>query len=161
MLKTLEFLRLQHWTRTPRAESLSKLLSMFRNQKVTDPRDKVYALLGLATQFGGVADGPLRMFEADYYKNVQQIFKDLVVWHISSYQNLEILAACCGGRSSGEQALPSGWIGGAISSASSGLRRIRVRGTSHTNRFIICHEIIDNCGPYIPRPINLTHLTSN
>src|SRR5277367_3723509 len=27
------------------------------------------------------------------------------------------------------------WIGGAISGASSGLRRIRVRGTSHTNRY--------------------------
>jgi hypothetical protein len=54
-----------------------------------------------------MADDPVHVFEADYYKNVQQVFKDLIVWHISSYQNLGILAACCGGHSSGEQVLPA------------------------------------------------------
>jgi hypothetical protein len=31
-------------------------------------------------------------------------------------------------------------------------RRIRLRGTSHTKRFTICAEIIDNYGPCVPRP---------
>jgi hypothetical protein len=39
-------------------------------------------------------------------------------------------------------------------------RRIRLRG-NFAHKSFYNHEIIDNCGPYVPRPINPTHLTSN
>jgi hypothetical protein len=49
---------------------------------VTDSRDIIYALLGLAEQSLWVDNEPVPMFGADYSKKVQQVFKDLVFWHI-------------------------------------------------------------------------------
>ncbi|KAL2130233.1 hypothetical protein VTI74DRAFT_6730 [Chaetomium olivicolor] len=50
---------------------LQRLLSTFRRRKATDPRDKVYALLGLSDFDFDVESG---RFEVDYTKDVKTVF---------------------------------------------------------------------------------------
>jgi hypothetical protein len=90
--------------------------------------------------------------------------------HVSTaaYETQEIIAALFLRDDSG-QAFPSGKLQPqAISGMDQGsdfegefrARRIRLRG-NFAHKPFYNHEIIDNCGPYVPRPINPTHLTSN
>ncbi|KAJ4390487.1 hypothetical protein N0V85_007176 [Neurospora sp. IMI 360204] len=50
---------------------LARLLAMFRRRKATDPKDKVYALLGLSEFDLGMGD-----LKVDYAKDVKTIFTD-------------------------------------------------------------------------------------
>jgi hypothetical protein len=82
MLRYLRVLQMKGLGSVTITDPLRALISMFRYQKVTDSRDIIYALLGLAEQSLWVDNEPVPMFGADYSKKVQQVFKDLVFWHI-------------------------------------------------------------------------------
>jgi len=70
----------------PHAELLS-LLQSFRTWKATDPRDKVYALLGISSD-GSEA----KRLEPDYSLSVEALYQRVAVYMIDRYQSLEILA---------------------------------------------------------------------
>lgn len=80
---------------------LLQLLFMHRGAGATDPRDHVYALLGLAE------DG--EEFEVDYTKSVAQVFCDTARRILSSSQQLMLLNLLGNVRSSSDPTLPS-WV---------------------------------------------------
>jgi hypothetical protein len=63
---------------------LLDLLARYRFKCATDPRDKIYSLLGLATDDLGI--------EADYRKSVKDVYIDVVKAQINASHNLDILA---------------------------------------------------------------------
>jgi len=70
----------------PHAELLS-LLQSFRSWKATDPRDKVYALLGISS------DGPeAKQLGPDYGLSVEALYQRVAVYMIDRYQSLDILS---------------------------------------------------------------------
>ena len=78
---------------------LLSVLVMFAQNSATNPRDRVYALLGLAIPFPGIS--PL---EIAYDESVQQVFKETALYIIQGSRNLELL--CCAGHDDNE-GLPS------------------------------------------------------
>ncbi len=88
---------------------LDSLVSRFCDREVTDARDKVFALLGVSSDFthsGNVAE-PL--FRTDYTKSVKQVFMDFTVWCLQYYHSTEVLTACCAQRKDDRCDDPS-WI---------------------------------------------------
>ena len=79
-----------------------RLLTHFRHCEATDPRDKVYALLGLASDIPSDAE-----FGPDYASSVAQVYQDLVRFVVTKDRNLDILRACQTPRP--EHKLPS-WV---------------------------------------------------
>lgn len=79
-----------------------RLLTHFRHCEATDPRDKVYALLGLASDIPNDAE-----FGPDYSSSVAQVYQELVRFVVMKDQNLDILRACQTSRP--EHKLPS-WV---------------------------------------------------
>jgi hypothetical protein len=67
----------------PINSTLMDVLSRFRNTYSTDPRDKIYGLLGLAT------DG--QEIIPDYNKSVQDVYVEVVQKQIEKEQNLDMI----------------------------------------------------------------------
>jgi hypothetical protein len=67
----------------PINSTLMDVLSRFRNTYSTDPRDKIYGLLGLAT------DG--QEIIPDYNKSVQDVYLEVVQKQIEKEQNLDMI----------------------------------------------------------------------
>ena len=72
-------------------QKLLGLLFQLRETKVTDARDKVFAMLSFADDVGG----DLR---PDYKKTPQAVYTEVVLWHLTKYQSLDILSYCNGQR---------------------------------------------------------------
>ena len=105
--------------------TLGSLVSMFRDQKSADPRDKVYALVGLVSRmlqnFGEVM-GPLKV---DYSKSAARVFTDLVIWEVEAYQDIRSVSRCCSQRLCSLQGLTSWtveWSQGLLEHSCSPLR---------------------------------------
>ncbi|KAL8917848.1 MAG: hypothetical protein Q9172_005670 [Xanthocarpia lactea] len=81
---------------------LLRLLTQFRHCEATDPRDKVYALLGMASDMPDDAD-----LKRNYAKPVAKVYQDLVEFIVTKDRNLDILRACQMSRP--EHDLPS-WV---------------------------------------------------
>ncbi|ORY18413.1 heterokaryon incompatibility protein-domain-containing protein [Clohesyomyces aquaticus] len=62
------------------------VLARFKHTQSTDPRDKVYGLLGLASDPLGI--------EADYTKHVVQTYTDVAIAIINSSANLDLMCQC-------------------------------------------------------------------
>lgn len=69
----------------PRA--LSDVLDSFKSMRATDPRDKVYAFLGLAEESGQVG-----MLRPAYEKPVAEVFRDTMQFLLESSNSLDDLA---------------------------------------------------------------------
>ena len=67
---------------------LRRLLNLFRYSKATDPRDKIYALVGLSEAFT-VAD-PSMLF---YTQSIDDVYRLWTIWTLHKENNLEILSA--------------------------------------------------------------------
>ncbi|KAB5563138.1 heterokaryon incompatibility protein-domain-containing protein [Coniochaeta sp. 2T2.1] len=82
--------------------SLHKLLDSTKTNKATDPRDKIYGILGLSSDFrsGGI--------DPQYEHPVQQVYFDVVKAYFAKYDALDILDQCFYGHTA-EIGLPS-WI---------------------------------------------------
>ena len=63
--------------------TLLDVLARFRDRRSSDPRDKVYALLGLVTEDHGIV--------VDYTKRVEQLFLEVTVSIINTSGNLDII----------------------------------------------------------------------
>jgi len=66
--------------------TLLDVLARFKHTESTDPRDKIYALLGLVNDKTGV--------EVNYEKSVVQTYVDVALALINSSANLDILCQC-------------------------------------------------------------------
>ena len=84
---------------------LSDLLWNTWDREATDPRDKVFAVLGLLQQG---ADGAPPPPTADYSKPVDQVYREAAAYIINSKGSLDILLAACA-LDGEESSLPS-WV---------------------------------------------------
>jgi hypothetical protein len=73
--------------RESKSMTLFSLLRSTRTYKATDPRDKLYALLGLAT------DPEITALEPDYNKPVTVVYQDLVRFMLSTQGSLDIITS--------------------------------------------------------------------
>jgi hypothetical protein len=65
--------------------SLHELIDMFQSRCATDPRDKVYALLGMSSD-----DSDSKTLDADYSKSWPEVFRDLVQMTFGSNVDLSM-----------------------------------------------------------------------
>lgn len=74
----------------PRVPIFTLLLDVCEGFEVTDPRDKLYSILGIARETHNIADlSPL--LAPDYKKPVWQVCSDFTLWYIQQTQSLEVL----------------------------------------------------------------------
>ena len=67
--------------------NLLELISLYRERKCKDPRDKIYSLLGLASS--GVH---ARLVDPDYNKSTQEVFEDATVELLQRTGGLQVLS---------------------------------------------------------------------
>jgi hypothetical protein len=85
------------------SNSIESLVIRWRNSWATDPRDKIFALLGLAAD---VEDGDI---VPDYHKTVDQVYCDFARFVITTRQKLDIISEGFGQSHSNYRSLPS-WV---------------------------------------------------
>ncbi|KAI9147150.1 HET-domain-containing protein [Paramyrothecium foliicola] len=89
------------YMRTKRhACSFLQTLSSFRTRQSTDPRDKIYGMLGLA------AEDLAGCIKPDYTKTTEEVYQALVFAVVEKTKKLDIFSGCYGDRKTGLQ-LPS------------------------------------------------------
>ncbi|MCJ1393775.1 hypothetical protein MMC18_006651 [Xylographa bjoerkii] len=69
--------------------SLAELVSRYRHCYATDPRDKIFALLGLRASL------PAAAFPVDYTKSTAAVYKDFALYVMREEANIDILSASC------------------------------------------------------------------
>ncbi|KAF2174689.1 hypothetical protein K469DRAFT_613736, partial [Zopfia rhizophila CBS 207.26] len=79
-------------TRIPRGLSMVELVCRARDFQATDPRDKVFALLGLANDIGNAENRPIGLLP-DYTKTKERVYCDFARSLIIRQRNLDILSA--------------------------------------------------------------------
>jgi hypothetical protein len=82
---------------------LQALLQKTQRSKATDPRDRVYGLLGMVSdlQKGGISPR--------YDLPVRQTYIETVRWHLENYQSLSILGQCFSDEPADKLHMPS-WV---------------------------------------------------
>ncbi|KAH7370401.1 heterokaryon incompatibility protein-domain-containing protein [Rhexocercosporidium sp. MPI-PUGE-AT-0058] len=68
--------------------SMLQLLGLLNYSKFTDPRDKIYGILGLISAYGREQPTP---FYADYTRSVAHVYQDAAKWMIQDQDSLELL----------------------------------------------------------------------
>lgn len=79
------------WPSLP-TPSLHALVELFLGNQVTDPRDRIYGMLGMVrpeSQFGW--DNPL---QADYTKSIEDVYRSAFEWSLKDSQKLAMLDHC-------------------------------------------------------------------
>ena len=89
--------------------SLSRLLLNERSQQATDDRDKVFALLGLATDVRAQQEGNGVWCIPNYHMDTPQVYSELARSIITTYNSISILTAAGIARLPGSYQLPS-WV---------------------------------------------------
>ncbi|KAH8671809.1 hypothetical protein BGZ60DRAFT_405970 [Tricladium varicosporioides] len=79
------------------------LVAMYRHFQATDPRDKIYALMGVVF---GEGYRPYPGIQIDYSMNTRELYMNFAVLALQNEPGLEILRHCC---SSAMEMLPS-WV---------------------------------------------------
>jgi hypothetical protein len=92
-----------HFNALEQQMELLDLLERFRYCEATDPRDKIYAILGMASD---IDPGDINI---DYTLPVQQVYKDIVRLFLSKHKSLDILGAIMQQNSPFQSLLPS-WV---------------------------------------------------
>jgi len=76
-----------------------QVLARYRSREITDPRDKVYALMGLAKDVRDVGvEGLTYSIQADYGKSVAEVYRDTTLFALLSTSSIEILSHCREGQ---------------------------------------------------------------
>jgi Heterokaryon incompatibility protein (HET) len=97
LMKFASFEMLRHELHASQADGelpLFHLAARFGPLDATDPRDKLYAFLGLSSHL--IKTGKPHSyegFEPDYSKSVLDVFRDFALFCIQKYNNLDILSA--------------------------------------------------------------------
>ncbi|OAL43783.1 HET-domain-containing protein [Pyrenochaeta sp. DS3sAY3a] len=130
-------------SRTPNSHYLlDDLLSVHRGAGVTDPRDQIYGLLGLAKDGG--------LFEVDYSKSVAEVYVDAaknMLLSSSSLKILHLLVTPQGGR---DPLLPS-WVPDwrvdilheSLADLRADLKKVHINFSSNGRRLIIRGTSVD------------------
>jgi hypothetical protein len=79
-------------------------ISLFASREVTDPRDKIYGLLGLA-----VGD-EIGMVEPDYTSSLEEVFYAAALGSIKRNKNLDVLSYLVGERSDQLPSFVPDWV---------------------------------------------------
>ncbi|KAH7325599.1 heterokaryon incompatibility protein-domain-containing protein [Stachybotrys elegans] len=82
---------------------LQILLDRTKTSRATDPRDKIYGLLGMAS------DAHIDEIRPSYDLSIRDIYVDIAIWHLRQYDTLSILGQCFAGECSKLLTLPS-WV---------------------------------------------------
>ena len=85
------------WCHQDKLVPFLPLLHQFRSRSATDPRDKVYALLGIVQQW----QGSERLIP-DYELDVQEVFWKTTIALIKNYKSLDVLAGTTAQRTFSE-----------------------------------------------------------
>jgi hypothetical protein len=87
--------------------NIYKLVDTYQKRQATDPRDKIYGLMGMLDSKGrpaaadkyGMAHESNRAHSSlphvDYSKSTEQVYMDFSLWCISTTGDLEALTRCC------------------------------------------------------------------
>lgn len=89
---------------------LSDLLWNTWDREVTDPRDKVFAMLGLAKTVTSEVPGSHVLTRPDYAKSMKQVYCEVVRDIIRNEGSLDILLAARGLQSGSESAILPSWV---------------------------------------------------
>jgi hypothetical protein len=81
------------WRHPKRLTTLLPLLRMFRSRQATDPRDKVFALLGLVQHWGGQ-----EKVVPDYNMSADNVFWDTTITLLKNTKSLSVLMGTLGRR---------------------------------------------------------------
>lgn len=79
------------WEPTPGAVSLDTLMQVHRDKLATDPRDKVYAFVGLADTKTSVCGAPATSVRPDYELPVQDVYTRLMAQLLLAHGDLHLL----------------------------------------------------------------------
>ncbi len=108
--QTTRVLQLHHharlWRERRREEhgiELLRLLQEYHEQKCSDPRDKVYALLGVSAQYPSIE------LDVNYTIPVSEVYKNTVKYIIQGSQSLDVLSSCAKSPNTKSTLLPS-WV---------------------------------------------------
>ncbi|KAH9216197.1 heterokaryon incompatibility protein-domain-containing protein, partial [Leptodontidium sp. 2 PMI_412] len=92
-------------TRYPPAEQLLSLLIQFRRRQATDPRDKIFSLLGLVEDIGSIGLAP------DYASSTAEVYKKTTATLLMHTGNLDVLGMCSTRQSSTLNGETPSWVG--------------------------------------------------
>ena len=81
-------------------KNLSAIVFDFHHRRATDPRDKIFALLGLERYDGAHHDNLFPLVRIDYSKDPQLIAQEFIVSYILRHRSLASLIMAEGGRDS-------------------------------------------------------------
>jgi hypothetical protein len=95
---------MDYFVRNRTSRSIIYWISTFAAREATDPRDKVYGLLGLAT------GEDVGLVEADYSSSLQEMLYNLTIRFIAKRRNLDILSYVISGRSTQLPSFVPDWI---------------------------------------------------
>ncbi|KAK0718942.1 heterokaryon incompatibility protein-domain-containing protein [Apiosordaria backusii] len=96
-VRDIEIIR-QDWRDPSKLVSLLPLLRQFRIRSATDPRDKIYALLGMVQYWGGQ-----HKIVPDYNLNVTNLYWQTSITIIKNTQSLEVLCGTPNAMSDGDR----------------------------------------------------------
>ena len=95
---------MDYFIKSGSARNIIHWISFFASREATDPRDKVYGLLGLAT------GNDVGLVEADYSCSLWEVFYAVTVRFIERNQNLDILSYLVGERSTRLPSFVPDWM---------------------------------------------------
>ncbi|KAK4673982.1 hypothetical protein QC763_116550 [Podospora pseudopauciseta] len=98
-VRDIEIIR-QDWRNPSKLVSLLPLLRQFRIRNATDPRDKVYALIGMVQYWGGQ-----HKIAPDYNLDVTNVYWQVSITVIKNMQSLEVLCGTPNATSDGDPRL--------------------------------------------------------
>jgi hypothetical protein len=128
------------------SRSLFVLLNAIKSQKTTDPRDRVYGLLGMA-ELQKPKDGGESM-PVDYDITVYQLAEQLTLYFLQTEQLLDAFSICCTGDRKESSRLASWAID-------------LVRGESYCDQLFSTElRTLDNFSAGIPQPIGYQYTPS-
>ncbi|KAI9155639.1 Heterokaryon incompatibility protein [Paramyrothecium foliicola] len=82
---------------------LQVLLQRTQRAQTTDPRDKIYGLLGM------ISDSGKEKIQPRYDASVRKVFIDTVIWHFKQYDSLSIIGQCTSAQTLDSKQMPS-WV---------------------------------------------------
>jgi hypothetical protein len=102
---TIEMLKNEHYSSARR--ELFSLVNALKYQCATDPKDRVYALLGLVDPEPLTGKKAASLFPVDYNNTITQLSRDLALWYIENEGTLDVLSICCSGDGKAARGFPS------------------------------------------------------
>lgn len=101
--------------------TLDTLADFFLGHEVTDPRDRIYGMLGMVDAESMCHGRALSPIQPDYKKSVDEVYRDACEWSIHDSQSLAMLGLCDAPATNVLKSLPT-WV----PDLTSGVRKCRL-----------------------------------